>query len=112
MLCGRRAACTWARTFPGGARGRQQFSVRWGTTICVLPLGAEGSGLEQRLAKVHAAGVDVQARVDVVERVHHDVEALPELVVEHVFGVRGDAVLQRAHIERGIDRLGGVGGAL
>ena len=76
-----------------------------------VALGTQGAGLEQGLAKVNAPAVHVEARVDVVQRVHHHVEPLPELVVEHVLGVGGDAVLERVHVERAVDSLGGVGRA-
>ena len=55
--------------------------------------------------------VHVETRVDVVERVHHHVQSLPEIVVEHVLSVGGDTVLQRIHVERTVDSLGGVGRA-
>mmetsp|Transcript_892 Transcript_892/g.2930 ORF Transcript_892/g.2930 Transcript_892/m.2930 type:complete len:529 (-) Transcript_892:351-1937(-) len=77
-----------------------------------VALRPERPGLEKRLSKVHAPRVDVQTRVDVIERVHDDVQTGPKRVVEHVLGVRGDAILQRDDVELRVDRLGRVGRAV
>eukprot|EP00955_Chlamydomonas_euryale_P078866 363215-Chlamydomonas_euryale.AAC.5 len=53
----------------------------------------------RRLAEVHAAAVDVEARVDVVERVDDDVQLAPETVVEHGLSVRGHSVLERVELD-------------
>mmetsp|Transcript_20281 Transcript_20281/g.51346 ORF Transcript_20281/g.51346 Transcript_20281/m.51346 type:complete len:956 (+) Transcript_20281:150-3017(+) len=82
-----------------------------------VALGAQRARLQQRLAKVHAARVHVQARVDVVQRVHHQAQPLPELVVEHALGLGRHAVLQRVDAYpgvqtlRGLRRHGGLGAA-
>lgn len=72
--------------------------------LCVA-LGAERAALQQGLAEVHAARVDIQPRIHIVEGVHHHVQIGPEGVVEDILCVRGDAVLQRAHFERRVDVL-------
>jgi hypothetical protein len=73
-------------------------------------LGAEGAGLHQRLAVEDAAGVDVLARLDVVEGVGDDVEVLPEGVVEGGLGVVADGGLERLHLELGVHGARGRGG--
>mmetsp|Transcript_37796 Transcript_37796/g.64788 ORF Transcript_37796/g.64788 Transcript_37796/m.64788 type:complete len:479 (+) Transcript_37796:941-2377(+) len=73
-----------------------------------VALGAEGAGLEQRLLVVHAALVDVQPRLDVVESVDHEVQPLPEGRVEDVFGRGRDAVLQRDRLEGGVHHPSGL----
>ena len=65
-----------------------------------VALGAERARLDERLVVVDAAAVHVDARVNVVQRVAHGVEALEELVVVDALGVRSDAVGVRldAHV--------------
>mmetsp|Transcript_4944 Transcript_4944/g.12545 ORF Transcript_4944/g.12545 Transcript_4944/m.12545 type:complete len:679 (-) Transcript_4944:1273-3309(-) len=76
-----------------------------------VALGAQRAGLQQRHPEVHATGVHVQARVDVVQRVHHHVQPLPVRVVEHVLRLGRHAVLQRRDVEVGVDGLSRVGRA-
>ena len=64
-----------------------------------VALGAERAALEQRLAEEDAARVDVESRLDVVQGVDDDVQALPEVVVEGALGRRRDAVLERRGVE-------------
>ena len=72
-----------------------------------VALGPQGAALQQGLAKVDAAGVHVQARIHVVQCIHDDVQIGPEGVVKDVLSVRGDPILQRAHLQRRVDGLGG-----
>lgn len=58
-----------ARPHPRAASPRRPHHLR-------VALGAERAALQQRLAEVDAAAVHVEARVDVVQRVHHEVKAL------------------------------------
>mmetsp|Transcript_36297 Transcript_36297/g.116937 ORF Transcript_36297/g.116937 Transcript_36297/m.116937 type:complete len:491 (-) Transcript_36297:892-2364(-) len=64
-----------------------------------VALCAERARLEQRLCEEDAAAVDVETRLDVVERVHHHVEGAPEGRVEDALCLRRDAVLQRARVQ-------------
>lgn len=50
-----------------------------------VALGAERSGLEERLSVPQAARVDVLSGLDVVDGVNDDIEVFPEVVVEHFF---------------------------
>lgn len=59
-----------------------------------VALGAERARLEERLLEVDAARVDVETRVHVVQRVDHQVQALPERVWEVGLRLGGHAVLQ------------------
>mmetsp|Transcript_3626 Transcript_3626/g.14809 ORF Transcript_3626/g.14809 Transcript_3626/m.14809 type:complete len:630 (+) Transcript_3626:2928-4817(+) len=108
---GERVQGTHGRRLLGRVAGGAVVLRKVGHHHLRVALGAEGARLEQGLAKVHTPAVHVEARVDVVERVHHHVQSLPEIVVEHFLGVGGDTVLQRIHIERTVDSLGGVGRA-
>ena len=64
-----------------------------------VALGPEGAGLQQGLFEVDAAGVDVQAGGDVVERVHHQVQRGPEGIVEHGLRLHRHPILQRPRLE-------------
>mmetsp|Transcript_7176 Transcript_7176/g.13294 ORF Transcript_7176/g.13294 Transcript_7176/m.13294 type:complete len:261 (-) Transcript_7176:1791-2573(-) len=57
----------------------------------LVRLSAQRARLEQRLGENEALGVDIVARFQVVERVHHEVQPLPELVRELAFRLGFDA---------------------
>mmetsp|Transcript_21396 Transcript_21396/g.33092 ORF Transcript_21396/g.33092 Transcript_21396/m.33092 type:complete len:705 (+) Transcript_21396:1078-3192(+) len=52
-----------------------------------VALSSEGAGFEEGLLEPDASLIDVETGMDVVDGVHHKVEALPEVVVEEIFGV-------------------------
>jgi hypothetical protein len=56
--------------------------------------------------------VDIKPGLDVVNSVHHEVETLPELVVEDGLGVRAHAGLVVLHVELPVDVLGDLAGDL
>mmetsp|Transcript_23254 Transcript_23254/g.49508 ORF Transcript_23254/g.49508 Transcript_23254/m.49508 type:complete len:415 (-) Transcript_23254:1220-2464(-) len=71
-----------------------------------VALGSQRARLEQRLAEVDAAHVDVEPGLDVVQGVDDDVEGLPEGVVEDVFRLWADAVLEGGDVELRVHALG------
>mmetsp|Transcript_76380 Transcript_76380/g.220748 ORF Transcript_76380/g.220748 Transcript_76380/m.220748 type:complete len:247 (+) Transcript_76380:1263-2003(+) len=73
-------------------------------------LRAERPRFEQGLAKPDATGVDIHARLHIVQRVHHGVQAGPKVVIERpVLGLLADANLQSLDLERRVHLLHGPG---
>ena len=56
-------------------------------------LGAEGSGLKEWLLEPGAPLVDIEASLNVVDRIDNEVKTIPEFVVEEVLSVRCDEFL-------------------
>eukprot|EP00754_Rhynchopus_humris_P015442 Rhum_TRINITY_DN14440_c23_g1::Rhum_TRINITY_DN14440_c23_g1_i1::g.90701::m.90701 len=77
-----------------------------------VALRAEGAALEQGLRVQHALRVDVQARLHVVERVHHQVDLVPEGLREHVLRGGLHALRQGQHVEGRVHHLRDAAGAL
>lgn len=75
-------------------------------------LGAESTGLEERLLVPDALHVDVEAGRDVVDGIDNEVEALPEIIVEEILGVGGDEGLVHVHLKVRVHLLGDAAGSL
>jgi hypothetical protein len=69
-------------------------------------LGAESARLEQGLVVPDAAGVHVEAGLDVVDCIHDEVEAVPEAVIEDVLGLLSHVELVVLHIQLRVDLRG------
>jgi hypothetical protein len=63
-----------------------------------VSLRAQGARLEEGLLVPDAASVDVETSLDVVDCIDNEIEALPESVVEHVFGLLCHIELVILHI--------------
>mmetsp|Transcript_70334 Transcript_70334/g.186936 ORF Transcript_70334/g.186936 Transcript_70334/m.186936 type:complete len:452 (+) Transcript_70334:1445-2800(+) len=76
--------------------------------LCV-GLGAQRARLQQGLCKPDAAGVDIQARLDVVQGIDHAVQGIPEDIVKGVLGVVTYANLHGLNLEGAVHRQGRLG---
>ena len=62
-------------------------------------LSAKSTGFEKRLLVPDALAINVETSLDVIDGVDNEVEALPELVIEHVFSLWGDKGLVSCNLE-------------
>ena len=69
-------------------------------------LGAESTRFKQRLFVPDALAIDIEPSLDIVDGVDNEIERLPELIIEKIFGRRGDKGLMRCHVEGGVHSFG------
>ena len=64
-----------------------------------VAFGSQGSGFEERFLEPDALAVDVLSCLDVVDCVHHEVQVVPEIIVENMFIFRADSSFEGVELD-------------